>query len=132
MMRPVLKNTHMLLILVLSFTTTVATVTAQEDRTRRIRFARGSSTAVVEDAVIRGTRDRYLLKARAGQTMTVRITSVEDNAEFDIYPSRGKKPLEGAYEVTDWTGKLPRSGDYVIEVGPTRGNASYRLEVTIR
>ena len=104
-------------------------LSAQRDMTRRLRFARGSSTAMVEDAVVRGTRNRYVLAARRGQTMTVRITSLEDNAVFDINAARGKRL---ATETTEWTGELASAGNYVISVGGTRGNASYRLEVTIR
>jgi hypothetical protein len=105
---------------------------AQSDRTRRVRFARGRTTTVIKDAVVRGTRDRYILGARAGQTLIVHLTSLENNAVFDVYAPGGKRVLDGAQETTDWTGELPRSGDYVIEVGGTRGNASYTLEVTIR
>ncbi|MBD0326700.1 MAG: hypothetical protein ICV68_09725 [Pyrinomonadaceae bacterium] len=108
---------------------TTATVPAQSDRTMRIRFARGRTTKVIEDAVVRGTRDRYLLGARAGQTLIVHITSLENNAVFDIQTPGRRRIL--AQEATDWTGELPRSGDYVIVVGGTRGNASYTLEVTI-
>jgi hypothetical protein len=60
----------------------------------------------------------------------VHITSLEDNAVFDLYAPGGRRSL--AEETTDWTGELPRSGDYVISVGGTRGNATYTLEVTIR
>ena len=111
---------------------TTLTAPAQGDRTRRVRFARGRTTTVIKDAVVRGTRDRYILGARAGQTLIVHITSLESNAVFDIYARGGKQVLDGAQETTDWTGELPHSGDYVIEVGGTRGNATYTLEVTIR
>lgn len=53
--------------------------------TKKVRFARGASSATVRGAVIRGDRDRYLVGARAGQTMTVKITSLEKNAVFQIY-----------------------------------------------
>jgi hypothetical protein len=109
---------------------TSVTVPAQGDRTRRVRFARGRTTKVINDAVVRATRDRYILGARAGQTLIVHITSLENNAVFDIYAPGGRRTL--AEETTDWTGELPRSGDYVISVGGTRGNATYRLEVSIR
>ena len=112
--------------------TTALVAPAQNDRTRRIRFERGRTTKVIKDAVVRGTRDRYILGARRGQTMTVHITSLEDNAVFDVYRTGNSQPLAGAQETTDWSGELPRSGDYVIEVSGTRGNASYTLEVTIR
>ena len=106
--------------------------TAQRDRTRRIRFERGRTTKVIEDSVVRGTSDRYLLRASAGQTLTVHITSLEDNAVFDIYRPGGRRILSGAQETTDWTGELPVKGDYIISVGGTRGNATYTLEVTVR
>ena len=118
-----------ILLAVLLFITSAA-VPAQSDRTRRVRFARGRTTKVINDAVVRATRDRYILGARAGQTLIVHITSLENNAVFDIYAPGRRRTL--AQETTDWTGELPRSGDYVISVGPTRGNATYTLEVTIR
>ncbi|HEV2879887.1 MAG TPA: hypothetical protein VGX24_01165 [Pyrinomonadaceae bacterium] len=107
---------------------------AQEGLTKRVRFARGRTTATLKNSVVRGTRDRYLVGARAGQEMTVSINSVERNAVFAIYaPSHDT--LEGAgemHEATSWSGKLPESGDYVVEVGGTRGNATYTLKVSIR
>lgn len=124
------RITRRAFILIVLLFLTSATVPAQSDRTMRIRFARGRTTKVIQDAVVRGTRDRYLLRARAGQTLIVHITSIENNAVFDIQTPGGRRTL--AQEATDWTGELPRSGDYVIVVGGTRGNASYTLEVTIR
>ncbi|HEX8493836.1 MAG TPA: hypothetical protein VF658_13410 [Pyrinomonadaceae bacterium] len=108
---------------------TTITAAAQSDRTRRVRFARGRTTTVIKDAVVRGTRDRYVLRARAGQTLIVHITSLEDNAVFDVN-APGRRTL--AEESTDWEGELPRTGNYIISVGGTRGNATYTLEVTIR
>ncbi|HEX8142843.1 MAG TPA: hypothetical protein VF553_09625 [Pyrinomonadaceae bacterium] len=125
-------NVRALLLTTLLLMTALAVTAGQGDRTRRVRFARGRTTTVIKDAVVRGTRDRYILGAKAGQTLIVHITSLEDNAVFDIYARGGRRVLSGAQEATDWTGELPRSGDYVIEVGGTRGNASYTLEVTIR
>ncbi|HYG11022.1 MAG TPA: hypothetical protein VD835_13820 [Pyrinomonadaceae bacterium] len=107
---------------------------AQEGLTKRVRFARGRTSATLKNSVVRGTRDRYLLEARAGQRMTVNITSVERNAVFTIHTPAGD-PIEGAgeaHESTSWSGSLPESGDYVIEVGGTRGNATYTLKVAVR
>ena len=103
-------------------------------KVQRVRFARGRTTAVLRGAVVRGTQDRYILGARAGQTMIVHVTSREKNAVFTIL-GPDATALEGAEEgtdATDWTGTLPLNGDYSIWVGPTRGNATYTLEVTIR
>jgi hypothetical protein len=102
---------------------------AQQTRTRRIRFAPGAVSDVVEDSVVRGTRDIYLLRARKGQTMTLTITSLERNAVFDVQAPNGNFLQE---EAMSWSGVLPATGDYSVIVGGTRGNASYKLEVTIR
>jgi hypothetical protein len=107
---------------------------AQTGKVQRVRFAGGRTTAVLKGAVVRGTQDRYILGARGGQTMIVHITSREKNAVFAILGPDGTA-LQGAEEgidATDWTGTLPMSGDFSIWVGPTRGNATYTLEVTIR
>ncbi|HEY0386309.1 MAG TPA: hypothetical protein VGC64_09875, partial [Pyrinomonadaceae bacterium] len=47
-------------VLLLLLCLTAAAAMAQSDRTRRIRFARGRTTKVIKDAVVRGTSDRYL------------------------------------------------------------------------
>lgn len=101
---------------------------------KRVRFPRGSHSTTISGSVIRGEQDRYILGAKEGQTMTVRIRSVEDNAVFQIYFAGEQESLEGAGEgddATSWSGKLPTTTDYVIVVGGTRGNATYKLEVKI-
>lgn len=110
------------------------TLTAPAGKTQRVRFARGRTTAILKGAVVRGTQDRYILGARAGQTMIVHVSSREKNAVFTIL-GPDATALEGTDEgldATDWTGELPLSGDYSIWVSPTRGNATYTLEVAIR
>jgi hypothetical protein len=95
----------------------------------RVNFSPGSTSASLEGSVIRGERDEYLLGAQAGQQMTVRISSLEDNAVFQIFEPGGNRPLAGAGEGDDargWSGELPTSGDYRIVVGATRGNANLR------
>ena len=94
----------------------------------RIEFAAGSTTGTKSGAVILGQRDRYTLGAAAGQTMNVSITSLEDNAVFDLVGPEGA-PLDT--EVTTSTVTLPLDGDYVVVVGGTRGNATYELVVSI-
>lgn len=94
-----------------------------------IHFDRGKYAKKVHGAVVRGSREKFWVGAAKGQTMTVWITSLEDNAVFQVFTRRGalSKP-----ELTEWSGKLPASGDYQIEVGPTRGNATFDLNVEIR
>ena len=107
---------------------------AQTGATKRVRFAKGHTSATYKGAVVRGTRNRYLVGARAGQLMYVRIRSVERNAVFSLADPAGAF-MKGAGEedeATQWTGKLSTSGDFAIDVGGTRGNAEYSLTVTVK
>jgi hypothetical protein len=107
---------------------------AAQGVTSRVRFAPGSSSATLKGAIVRGDRDVYILGAKGGQSMSVNISSIENNAVFQIR-SPGGSELRGAREGDDamqWSGTLPASGDYRIIVGGTRGNASYTLRISIR
>ncbi|HMF57787.1 MAG TPA: hypothetical protein VK619_15700 [Pyrinomonadaceae bacterium] len=94
----------------------------------RIRFGRGRTSAVVRGTVFGGSSHPYLLRAMAGQTMSVHLASRGD-ARFEIYAYRGQTLAENT---TDWEGMLPVTNDYVINVSTTGRSASYTLEVTIR
>jgi hypothetical protein len=109
-------------------------LSAPAGKTKRVRFARGRTTAILKGAVVRGTQDRYILGARAGQTMIVHVSSREKNAVFTILDPGGTAlaGTDDGLDAMDWTGELPLSGDYSIWVSPTRGNVTYTLEVTIR
>lgn len=101
---------------------------------KKVRFARGSTSATVDGAVARGDRDRYTVGAKAGQRMTVRVYSLENNAVFQVYRPGGKRALAGAgagEDATSWEGELPSTGNYVIVVGGTRGGAEYSLSISI-
>lgn len=114
--------------------TAAPTLVAQQSRTLRIRFAPGKDSATIKESVIRGTRDIYLLNAQQGQTMIVKIVSLENNAVFDVAapPNRVGQRRSLKREAISWSGTLPQTGDYQIVIGTTRGNASYRLQVTVR
>lgn len=123
-------TTFLLMPLVLS----LASITSADGVRKRLKFAKGRSSATVSGAVIRGDRDTYIVGARAEQTMKVKITSVENNAVFQVRDADGNY-LQDAGELDDaknWTGDLPSTGDYEIIVGGTRGNASYKLTVSIK
>jgi hypothetical protein len=102
---------------------------------KKIRFARGATSTTISGAVIRGDSDRYYVGAKAGQTMKVNISSLEKNAVFHVYLPDEQQTLPKAGEqdeTTKWSGTLPSAGQYVIVVGGTRGNATYKLTVSVR
>jgi hypothetical protein len=95
---------------------------------KRIQFKPGTNSALVTNAVVRGDRDIYLLKANKGQRLHGLITSAENNAVIDVLAPSGKVMRQ---EVTKVDILLPSTGDFQVIVGGTRGNASYRLNIGI-
>ncbi len=102
--------------------------TTPQSRRIQVNFAAGSNAATIADSVVRGTRNTYILNAGIDQRMRVTITSVEDNAVFDVVSPSGKLLQQ---EATGADLYLPESGDYEIVVGGTRGNASYEIRMQI-
>lgn len=128
-----LRRTAVAVVIAL-FTVSGLAINKHDGITKRVKFAKGKSSVTLSNAVIRGEQDTYILGAKAGQRMTVKVTALENNAAFQIKGPNGDY-LEGAGEMDDATsvtGTLPRNGDYHIIVGGTRGNASYKLTVSIQ
>jgi hypothetical protein len=94
---------------------------------KRIRFARGRTTAVVKDTVRLCTGHEYRLRARAGQTMSLHLAAGR-RTSMTLRAPDGEALLDGG---NDWEGALPSTGEYTIHVG-TDATARYTLEVTIR
>ncbi len=126
---------------------------AQEHPLRDINFGPGQGTAEVSRSLERDAADTYRFRAKAGQIADIRITSVESNASFVIYrpPSklttgddgididgpkllggdRTNPPLDAGAE-KHWKGALPTSGVYYVQIATDRGNASYKLRISVR
>jgi len=101
---------------------------------RRIKFARGRTTAVVNGSINYGHSDVYTLGAHRGQTMSLHVASRNPEVVFSV-SAPSNSPVEGAFTVRDWSGELPESGDYTITLVNNRdrsGASPYTLEVTIR
>jgi hypothetical protein len=98
---------------------------------RRITFPRGQTTAEVQGSLRRGTSHDYLIRARRGQGMAVRVIS-QGNLAFQVIAPSGQFLSDVTVE---WGGYLPQSGDYRINVlpDPTTNRAyRYTLEVSIQ
>jgi hypothetical protein len=98
-----------------------------------VRFERGRTTAVLKASADNAHGYTYTLAAKAGQTMSVHVTSSAGAAIFSITAPSGA--IEGALEVKDWSGQLPDTGSYLIAVWnkKKRGPAiPFTIEITIR
>ena len=97
-------------------------------RIRPIQFEAGRFSATVADRVVRAFADLYILDARASQTMTLDMSSPEENAVFAVVSPQGEILAE---EQTSAEIELPEDGFYKIAVAGTRANASYELYVGV-
>ena len=105
---------------------------AQRTTAERVRFQPGRTTAVLRGKVTGRVSREYLLTAREGQRMAVRLAG-RSGAVFDITSPDGAGLSE--LQVRDWEGELPLSGTYRIHVeGETENSPSrsYTLEITVR
>ncbi|MDH3493863.1 MAG: hypothetical protein OEM82_09955 [Acidobacteriota bacterium] len=109
-------------------TRNLTTAEADGGANKTVRFAKGATSATYSNSVVRGDRDTYNLSAGAGQFMTVSITSVENNASFQIVAPNGEDLVS---DDTNWTEELPRTGNYRIIVGSGRGNATYTIKFKV-
>ena len=107
---------------------------------KRVKFPPGRTTVILLGRTTGGPSESggmnpvsYVLRAQKGQTMTLHLTSAKKNAVFGVY-APGMDLIEGAQSVTDWSGRLPKTGDYEIIVFPEdeKTNTTFTLEITIR
>lgn len=99
---------------------------------RRITFAPGAISATVQGDVAAHVSDDYILAAQEGQTMTVDITSPNDNVLLTIVGADGIPLTNGLMSgATSWQGQLPATQDYTLRAIGTLEPASYILTVTI-
>jgi len=97
-------------------------------RTERVQFARGTSAATLHGNVHGYDSVDYVIGARRGQTLSVRMQTSNASAYFNVLPpGGGDAALDGAANVVDWRGALPANGDYVVRVYLMR-NAARRAE----
>ena len=116
----------------------IANVTfAQKDTTPKKRLR---SPAVAKGTIGGESHDSYVIRARKGQTMTVRISwhvEGENGAAFTVSESAdffGGEQLgfgEESDEGKRWTGKIPQTRDYFIYV-TAHPTADYVLRVNLK
>ncbi|HEY6120450.1 MAG TPA: hypothetical protein VIV66_10845 [Pyrinomonadaceae bacterium] len=101
---------------------------------KRVTFRSGTNSTVIKGSARWGASYIYLLRARAGQTLSVRLQGVP---VLRIIPPGAKhfEPLPGADLVKEWSGTLPRTGDYQLDLGHTDdryGSAPFTLEIKVQ
>jgi hypothetical protein len=78
----------------------------------------------------------YVIRARKGRTMTIQFSfrkEGDNTASFGVSAANSDEQLAGRESDNGkrWTGKIPKTGDYIISV-TAHPSAQFRLRVTIR
>jgi hypothetical protein len=115
----------LLLSSLLALTPALATA-ADKVTTTPVHFTKGASSATLRGTLSGYDTVRYTVSARAGQTMTVTVGG-SANANFNVF-APGVVPGEGEAlgsndEMRRWSGTLPASGTYVVQVYQMRAQA---------
>jgi hypothetical protein len=97
---------------------------------RRVQFPRGSMSTIVSGRVSPGFGDTYLIGARAGQKMSVRLTRGGKAISFLVL-SPGAKQLM-IDQAKTWTGELPESGDYQVLVDADERGGIYTMSIAVK
>ena len=124
----------------LSMLLLATSITANADqKSERIRFERGRTSAVVKNAVTNSEQENvheYKLRVAKNQTIIVHLVSTEKAANFMLAMPEGSMASDGKgkSELRDWEGLIPASGDVVISIYHTGKARSMpdTLEVTVR
>lgn len=96
--------------------------------TERVRFAAGSSRAVLNGGLTPGSSVRYVLGARNGQFLAVNIEPYGPGISYQILNPDGSFLLDQISSSRPYGGELWQTGDHVIEI-INRGNRNTSYQV---
>lgn len=101
---------------------------------QRINLLPGQTTAIVNDGVPRGCRNKYLVYVQSGQKLSVTLESPGNQATFSLYGPDGQllPGTEESRQTVEWTiPNVARSGNYLLKVSSMWGRTYYTLRVTV-
>ncbi|MEG3862049.1 hypothetical protein [Microcoleus sp. herbarium12] len=99
------------------------------DSTERVSFDKGSTGATIRDSVTANQKKRYLLNCGSGQRMTVQVR--QGSINVTIISPNNQTIGNTANGVSQWQGKLPNTGDYIIEISaPNQSGYLINIEVS--
>lgn len=103
------------LILISVILLSMFTVSALAQSKVRVRFAKGTSSATIRGTVKGYNYIDYLVRAKSGQTMSVKINPSNAACSFVIFYS-DMNNVEGATDVQEFTRNVDVDDDYVVRV----------------
>jgi hypothetical protein len=124
---------------VLAFSSVTAPLTAEAaPRTERVIFAKGASSKTVKGSIKGYDHVDYVINARGGQQMAVKLTTNRGSNYFNIMPKGSETAyFIGSQDGNDFNGPVPASGDQIIRVYLMRNDArrgvtaNYTLRISV-
>jgi hypothetical protein len=118
------------------FGTAAAAAQPPAPRQERVTFARGASSATIKGKVTGDETVDYVVRAGAGQTITVSLKPSSPSNYFNVLPPDSADVAMYAGQTgDDYTSMLPADGDYKVRVylvrAAARRNASSTFTLTI-
>jgi hypothetical protein len=99
--------------------------------TKRVQFARGSSSSTLKGALKGDEIHDYVLSAKAGQSMHVTLKTSSTSAYFNVLPPGSEAALFiGSTSGNKWNGTLPVDGEYRVRVYLMRSAARRNAKAT--
>ncbi len=97
-----------------------------------VTFASGSDTLTLSGSTPKGYVFSYALACQKDQVMTVSLTAPAGSAWLDIFGLATGTLLSSSSKSVTWTGTLPSTQDYIIEIIPNGQVVNYTLKVTVK
>jgi len=99
----------------------------------RIEFKRGATTTIINGAVRGDEEAEYVLAAKKGQRLIIKLTSVPAKSTVFQLLGENNDTLGLEYDANfNYSGVLPKTGDYFITVArPTKVKGASRFKLTI-
>jgi hypothetical protein len=139
-----IKNFNLRPVFLVSLALSLSLLTAVQSKAQgggkaeplRIEFKKGTNSTTISDKIKNDVQAEYVLAARKGQRLTIKLTSVPSRSSvFDLKaPENADLGLE--YDANyNYNRILPATGDYlIIVVRPTSspGTSTYKLTISVR
>ena len=102
----------------------------------RIEFKPRTSSTTISGTVRGDEQAEYVLAAKKGQRLTIKLTSVPVKSSVFQLLGEVNDTLGLEYDANyDYSGTLPKTGDYFITLarpGGSKGTSRYKLTVSVR
>ena len=96
-----------------------------------VYFASGATSTSLNGTTVNGYPFSYALNCAAGQNMTAALAQPASTATIDIYGISTGTLVDASAGYTSWSGVLPQTQDYIIEVIPNNSQVvNFNLTVS--